>query len=61
MVDTALKQQVLSTLDRLPSTATLDDVIEQLVFLAKIDRGLADAQAGRLVSHADVAAEFLKK
>jgi predicted transcriptional regulator len=61
MVDSLLKQQVLSALDRLPATATLDDVIEQLVFLTQIDRGLADVQAGRTVPHADVAAEFLKK
>lgn len=54
MVDSVLKQQVLSALDRLPATATLDDVIEQLVFLTQIDRGLADVQAGRTVSHADV-------
>jgi predicted transcriptional regulator len=61
MVDSVLKQQVLSAIDRLPPTATLDDVIEQLVFLTKIDRGLADVQAGRTISHAEVAAEFLKK
>jgi predicted transcriptional regulator len=28
--------------------------MERLVFLAKIERGLADAEAGRTLSHADV-------
>ena len=61
MVDTALKQRVLSTLEHLPPTATLEDVIERLVFLAKIEQGQADIVAGRVIPHEQVVAEFRKK
>jgi predicted transcriptional regulator len=61
MVDTVLKQRVLSTLEQLPPTATLEDVIERLVFVAKIEPGLADVAAGRAVPHEQVLAEFRKK
>ncbi len=61
MVDTALKHRVLSTLEQLPSSATLEDVIERLVFVAKVEQGLADVAAGRVVPHAQVVTEFRKK
>jgi predicted transcriptional regulator len=61
MVDTVLKQRVLSALDQLPPTATLEDVIERLVFVAKVEQGLADVDAGRLIPHAQVVAEFRRK
>lgn len=51
MVDSVLKQRVLGALEQLPPEATLDDLIEQLLFQAKIDRGLADAEAGRVTPH----------
>ena len=61
MVDTILKQRVLSALEQLPGSATLEDVIERLVFLAKVDQGLADLDAGRVIPHEQVVAEFRKK
>lgn len=60
MADATLKQRVMEAVDQLPTEATLEDVIERLVFLAKIDRGLADAAAGRLIPHQEVMAEFRK-
>ena len=38
----------------------MKDAIEQLIFLAKIDRGLAEADAGKLVDHDEVAREFTR-
>jgi predicted transcriptional regulator len=38
----------------LPEDATVDDAIERLVFLAKIDAGLAELDAGLGVPHAEV-------
>ncbi len=40
--------------DELPPDATFEDAIERLVFLAKIDAGLADLDAGRTVPHEEV-------
>ena len=35
----------------MPSDATLDDAIERLVFLAKIEAGLSELDAGKGISH----------
>jgi len=58
MVDSALKQKVLDAVEQLPPSATLDDIIERLVFVAKVERGLAQADAGQFVPHDQVVAKF---
>jgi predicted transcriptional regulator len=58
MVDASLKQRVLEVMEQLPPNATVEDLMERLYFLAKIERGLADAEAGRVVSHEDVSKRF---
>jgi predicted transcriptional regulator len=60
VVNSALKQRVLEAVEQLPTEATIEDIIERLIFLAKIERGLADAEAGRLIPHDQVVAEFKK-
>ena len=61
MVDSTLKQRVLGALETMGPDATLEDVIERLVFLAKIDRGLADVAAGRVTPHNEVLAQLRAK
>lgn len=58
MAPPTTKDRVRALADQLPADATLEDAIERLVFLAKIDRGLAEAEAGKLIEHADVEREF---
>jgi predicted transcriptional regulator len=48
------KDLLRETAERLPDGASVEDAIERLLFLAKIERGKADADAGRTVSHEDV-------
>lgn len=48
------KQLVRATLDRMPETATLEEVIEELSILAAIQQGEAAADAGKLVAHDEV-------
>ena len=57
---TSVKERILESLGALPPNATIEDAMERLYFLAKIERGLADADAGRLVSHEDVAKRFAR-
>lgn len=47
------KQKVLEAIEQLPPDATLEDAIERLVFLAKIDRGLAELDAGKGIEHTE--------
>lgn len=46
-----VKKQVLETLEDLPSDATVEDAIERLYFLAKIQEGIRQAEAGQTVPH----------
>jgi predicted transcriptional regulator len=53
MSGSTAKQKVLEAIEKLPADATLEDAIERLVFLAKIDRGLAELNAGKGVDHTE--------
>ena len=44
---------IIEALRDMPEDATIDDAIERLVFLARIEAGLAELDAGDGVSHED--------
>jgi predicted transcriptional regulator len=48
------KKLLQETLDSLPENATIEEAIERLLFLAKIEQGLAEANAGKTMSHEEV-------
>jgi predicted transcriptional regulator len=48
------RNRILEALQDLPADATVDDAIERLVFLAKIDAGLAELDEGKGIPHAEV-------
>ncbi len=52
------KQQVHQVLARLPDDATWDQVVYELAVRRAIERGVADADAGRVVDVAEIRAEF---
>ena len=47
------KAKVLELVQQLPSDATVEDAMERLYFLAKVERGLAEVDAGETVSHSE--------
>ncbi len=51
MAELSVRERILQALEDLPSDATFDDAIERLVFLAKIDAGLAELDAGQGIPH----------
>lgn len=55
------KDTVRALLDRLPDDCSVDDVLYHLYVVQAIDRGLADSEAGRLVSHEHVIVEMRRK
>jgi predicted transcriptional regulator len=57
---TSVKDRILETLAQLPANATVEDAMERLYFLAKIERGVADLDAGRTVAHEDIKARFAR-
>jgi predicted transcriptional regulator len=58
MTESTMKQRALEAVRSLPESATFEDVMERLLFLAKIDRGLAEADAGKLIPHEQIKARF---
>jgi len=48
------RDRILDALQDLRPDATVDDSIEKLVFLAKIDAGLAELDEGKGISHEEV-------
>jgi hypothetical protein len=55
------KQTVRELLDRLPDDCTLDDVLYHLYVVQAVARGQADAAAGRIIPHEQVAEELRRK
>jgi predicted transcriptional regulator len=60
MAGSSAKQRVLEAIEKLPADATLEDAIERLVLLAKIERGLAELDAGRGVDHTEAKRRLLR-
>jgi hypothetical protein len=55
------KERVLELLDRLPDDCSLEDVLYHLYVLRSIDRGLAEADAGKTIPHEEVAARLRRE
>jgi len=51
MAATTTRDRILEALQNLPREATYEDAIERIVFLAKIDQGLAELDRGEGVPH----------
>jgi predicted transcriptional regulator len=52
------KERILEALRGLPADATVDDAIERLVFMAKVEEGLAELDAGQGIPHEEVKRRF---
>ena len=54
MPNPTARERILEALRDLPDDATVDDAIERLVFLARVDAGLAELDAGKGIPHKEV-------
>ena len=54
------KEQVQQILGMLPENVSLEDIQYHIYVRQKIEQGLADAEAGRVVSHAEVQQRLAK-
>jgi predicted transcriptional regulator len=52
------KDRTIEAIRGLPPDATVDDAIERLVFLARVEAGLAQLDAGEGVPHEEVKRRF---
>ena len=51
MAESNVKERVIEAVRELPDDATVEDAMERLYVLAKIQKGLEQAEAGQTVSH----------
>jgi predicted transcriptional regulator len=58
-METTERDRAIQALQALPEHATIQDAIERLCFIAKIEEGLRQSEAGQLVSHEEVKKQFL--
>jgi len=54
------KQKALEAIEK-TADATLEDAIERLVILAKIERGLAELDAGQGIDHSEAKRRLLRR
>jgi hypothetical protein len=54
------KKKVLAAVEKLPADATIEDAIERLVLLAKVERGLAEIDDGKGISHREARRRLLR-
>ena len=52
--DMTTKQKVIRAVQNLPDDASFQDAMERLLFLAKIERGLQQADSGQTIAHEKV-------
>jgi hypothetical protein len=60
MATDSVKQKILQIVEELPETVTLEDAIERLCFLAKVEERLRQSDAGETVPHAEAVRQLLK-
>ncbi len=48
------KDKILATLAELPNEIELDLLLEKLVFIEKVEKGLAQIEKGKIQSHQEV-------
>jgi len=59
MATDTMKQKILQVVQGLPDTATFEDAIERLCFLAKVEEGIRQSDAGETVPHAEAVRRLL--
>jgi predicted transcriptional regulator len=52
------KQASIQRIEHLEDDASYEDILYELYFLRKVQRGLEDVEAGRTTPHEDVRKEF---
>jgi hypothetical protein len=54
------KSQVKRQLEKLPEEFSLDELVEKLILIQKVERGLKDSQENKIISEEDLDKEIEK-
>jgi hypothetical protein len=55
-----MKQKILQALEQLPENSSVEDAIEQLCFLAKVEEGLRQSDSSETIPHDEVKRRLLR-
>ncbi len=55
------KQTALNTINEFPKEFNLEELLERLVFIEKVEHGIAQAKNGKSIEHHKVVESFRKK
>ena len=58
MAQMTAKQKLLQLVQDQPEDSSYDEILRELAFARMVDRGLADAQSGRTISHEEMKARI---
>lgn len=59
MASETTKERLMEAVQQLPADASVEQAMERLYFIAKVEEGLRQAEAGKTVSHEDVKRRLL--
>ena len=48
------RNKVIQSVNNLPESFTIDELIDRLIFIEKVEQGLNQAEEGKVISHDDV-------
>ena len=48
------KEKVIKSINNLPDSFTIDELIDQLIFMEKVEEGFQQSETGKVVSNEDV-------
>jgi predicted transcriptional regulator len=54
------KTQLISTLEKLPENLTIDQVIDHIIFIEKVQKGLEDSENGRVYTNEEARKKLSK-
>jgi predicted transcriptional regulator len=54
------KEKMIHAVQDLPADATIEDAMERFLFLAKVERGLKQTDAGETIPHTEVSERMAK-
>ena len=55
-----IREKVIQVVQDLPDDASVEDAVERLLLLAKIERGIQQADSGQTLAHAQVRERMAK-
>jgi hypothetical protein len=60
-LDMLTKEKVNKSINNLPDSFTIDELIDQLIFMEKVEEGFQQSEKGKVVSNEDVKLMIDKK